>query len=246
LQGSEPFFLLPAKSAQRIIHFASRNAADIEGLGKKVIELLIDNNLITDIASLYDLKQEDVEVLPGMGELSAKNLLEALQISKGISLDKFIFGLGIRQVGERTALILARHSGSMEKLLKLSEEELVEIKDIGGGTAEEVVSFINSTEEQEMLSRLLSHGFKFEAPAKEESGSLDGKTFVLTGSLSSMTRSDAKARILAQGGKVTSAVSKKTDYVVAGESPGSKYEKALKLELTILDEDQLVTLLERA
>jgi len=197
----------PAQIAQRIIHFAARKAADIEGLGSKNVALLLENELVTDIASLYDLRLEQLEALPRMGEVSSQNLLDALEESKKLALERFIFGLGIRHVGERTAFILAQYCGDMSRFLQLRPAELLEINEIGAGTAEAIETFLNDPDERQMLVSLLEHGFELEAPqALEAGGALEGKTVVLTGTLQSMSRGAAKKKIQALAGKVSSSV----------------------------------------
>lgn len=229
-----------AKSLQRIIHFASRNALDIEGLGKKLVELLVENDLVNDPADLYALSEEQVAALPRMGEVSAKNLIEAIEQSKHTSLDRFLFALGIRHVGERNAKVIASAVGTIDNFLALDYETLIALDEIGPESAGEVVKFLDEPEERDMLERLLSHGFEFEkveAPPAE--GALKGKTLVLTGSLPSLSRGEAKELIESAGGKVSSSVSKKTDYVVAGEEAGSKLVRAKELGVEIVDEEKL-------
>lgn len=228
----------PAKLEQRILHYAGRNGVDIEGLGDKLVALLLEHELITDIASLYDVTLQRLLELPRMGELSSQNLLDAIEKSKKVPLNKFIFALGIRHVGERTALILARHCSTFERFRKLTEEELLSIREIGEETAKAIVSYLSDPSEQAMLDRLLSKGLKIQRAEAVKENRFEGKTFVLTGTLQSMSRADAEKRIEALGGKAGSSVSKKTDYVVVGAEPGSKFEKAKELGVSILSEDQ--------
>lgn len=235
----------PAKIEQRILHFASRLGVDIEGLGDKLVALLLEHELISDLASVYDLKLEDLVMLPRMGELSSKNILEAIEKSKRVPLNKFIYALGIRHVGERTALILARFSTSIERFRELSEAELLEVHEIGEETARTVASYLSDPQEKAMLSRLLSKGLDILPVEQVKENRFAGKSFVLTGSMKSMSRKEAEDRITALGGKTSSSVSKKTDYVVVGADPGSKFDKAQELGVPILDEEQfkkLVTL----
>lgn len=236
----------PAQLEQRLIHFASRAAADIDGLGAKLVALLLEHNLVGSIADLYDLAQEQLEALPRMGTLSAKNLLAALEASKHISLTRFIFALGIRHVGERTAGILAEATGSIEKLRALQYEQLTEIPDIGSETAAAVAAFLADEHEQLQVDALIKKGFIISHEKKPVIESeLSGKTFVLTGSLTTYSRTDARKFIESLGGSVTSSVSKKTDYLVAGDEPGSKYEKARQLGVAILSEDEFIALARR-
>ena len=234
--------MCPAKSEQRVIHFAARNTADIDGLGEKVVKQLFEHEMITDIASLYDLTLEQLLTLPQTKEKKANNLLAALEESKKIPLEKFIFALGIRHVGERTASIIAKYVGTIDKFFELTQEELLEVNEIGDGTAEAVIDYINDPEEKKMIEKLIKKGFKLKQPESAASFDLEGKTFVITGTLETMSRSEAKKKIESLSGKVSSSVSKKTDYVVVGDSPGSKAEKAEDLGVDILDENQFLAL----
>ena len=236
----------PSKIGQRVIHYASRDAADIEGMGEKMVELLLEHNLVTDIASIFSLTQEKLEELPRMGKLSSSNLIAALEKSKNIPLHKFIFALGIRHVGERTARILARSVKSLKGFLSLTEAEIREIPEVGEEITRSLTAYLSDSEEKGMIERLLKAGLKVQPVEEVESDSLAGKTFVLTGTLSTMTRKDAEARILALSGKVAGSVSKKTSYVVAGEEAGSKLDKANELGVTVLSEEEFKELLEKA
>ena len=233
----------PAQVGQQLIHFASRSAADIEGLGEKMVQLLLSHKLLSDLPSIYQLKYEDLVALPRMGELSSRNLLAAIEKSKTISLERFIFALGIRHVGTRTASILAKQAGSIDRFRELTYEDLISVHEIGEEIAKSVASFLSDPQEQEILDRLLAQGFSIQAPAALESDSLAGKTFVLTGTLASLSRSEAKDKIEARAGIVSSSVSKKTDYVVAGEEAGSKLDKAKELGVPVLNEEQFLKLL---
>ena len=237
----------PAKLHNRIRHFASRDAMDIEGLGDKMVGLLIEHNLVTDLASVYELRFEDLHRLPRMGELSSQNLLDALERSKHQSLSKFIFALGIRHVGVKTARLLANHAKSLERFLALSFDELIAIDEIGPETAEAVSEFLQDQLECDVIRRLLLLGLNPEAA--QEVGSnratgLSGKTFVLTGTFSSMTRKEAEEKIVSCGGIVTSSVSKKTHFLVVGSEPGSKLAKAESLGISVIDEDELCRLMQ--
>lgn len=235
----------PAKLEQRLIHFAGRKACDIEGLGKKMVALLIEHGLVDDIASIYELDKEALKFLPHVKEKTANNLMNAIERSKKTTLGRFIFALGIRHVGERAAFILARYSGSIERFLALERADLLKLKEVGPETAGTLTSFLNDPVEQSSVRRLLDKGFVFEQVSQSvEGGSLSGKSFVLTGTLRTMTRDDARAKIEALSGRVSSAVSSSTDYVVAGEDPGSKLNKAQKLGIEILDENRFLELLE--
>lgn len=233
----------PAKTEQRILHYASRNGADIRGLGDKAVALLLDHNMLSDISSIYDLDEARLAALPRMGELSAKNLIAAINGSKHLPLNKFIFALGIRHVGERTAMSVAKYCRSTERFLALTEDEIATIPDVGAETAAAIASYIADPLEVGMIHRLLAKGISPEPPAEAQDTALAGKTFVLTGTLTSLTREEAQARIEAASGKVSSSVSKKTSYVVAGADPGSKLTKAQELGVPVLDEVQFLALL---
>lgn len=228
----------PAKLHNRIVHYASRDAMDIEGLGDKMVALLLEHELVRDLPSLYTLTQEQLEALPRMGELSSKNLLEGIAASKDRPLDRFIFALGIRHVGSKTASVLARYCTSVERFLALTEQELLDIEEVGPETARSIASFLGEESERELVEMLLTNGVS-PAPVivnKAKAKKLDGKIFVLTGTLSSMDRKEAEEKILEFGGKVSSSVSKKTTFVVAGDNAGSKLDNAKKLGVRILDE----------
>ena len=235
----------PAKLHNRLVHFASRDAMDIEGLGDKMVGLLVEHSLVKDLPDLYSLKVEALQELPRMGELSSKNLVESIQGSKGRPLDRFIFALGIRHVGSKTGQVLARHCQTVERFLTLSEEELLLIAEVGPETARSVAEFLGEGYSQKLVHGLLDHGV---APAPvvvdtSKAGALTGQSFVLTGTLSGMSRKEAEEMILDRGGKVSSSVSKKTSYVVAGESPGSKLDAAKKLGVSVLSEEEFSALL---
>ncbi|MCO6431638.1 MAG: NAD-dependent DNA ligase LigA [Deltaproteobacteria bacterium] len=228
----------PAKIEQRLVHFASRNALDIEGLGPKMVSLLVGHGLLRDLSSIYDLSAEQLAALPRMGELSANNLIEAIEKSKEVELPKLIFGLGIRHVGERTARVLALYCGSIERFTSLTYDELLEIQEIGEETASAVSDYLADEEERRTLAALLKKGVHPKPVKQAASGELEGKTFVVTGTLDSMSRKEAEQLIESLAGRVSSSVSKNTDYVVVGKDPGSKYQKALQLGVTVLDEEQ--------
>lgn len=230
----------PAQIEQRLIHFASRDAANIDGLGEKLVALLLEHGLLREIPDLYRLKREQLEALPRMGELSAANLLEALEKSKNITLDRFIFALGIRHVGAKTATLLAAHCGDIDRFRQLGEDELLRIHEIGEETAQAIVSFLQEPREQEVIGALLDLGIKIAPFQRISAGRLTGKTFVLTGTLQSMSRKQAQERIENLAGKVVSAVSKNTDFVVAGSEAGSKLEKARELGVKVLDEEKFL------
>ncbi|RMG67085.1 MAG: NAD-dependent DNA ligase LigA, partial [Calditrichaeota bacterium] len=240
----------PAQVAGRIEHYASRRAMDIEGLGEKVVELLLNNHLIEDFGDLYYLKKEDIAALERMGDKSAENLINAIEASKNRPLERLIFALGIRYVGEEVARILAQHYRSLDQLMKASVDELAAIPGIGFKTAQSIRSFFDNPENQKVIEKLRRAGVRFEAPEEEEKAALDerfaGKTFVFTGTLSRFTRDEAARLVEERGGKVSNSVSRKTDYLVVGADPGSKLQKAQQLGVQILNEEEFYRMLEQA
>ena len=235
----------PAKLHNRILHYAARDAMDIEGLGDKMVALLLEHGVVRDLPAIYDLTVEQLQELPRMGELSSKNLVEAIHSSKHRPLDRFIFALGIRHVGSKTGLVLARHCGTIERFLELTEEELLGINEVGPETASSIVSFLQNETEVAIVRQLLKHGVHPEPVVVDRSKAekLAGATFVLTGTFATMSRKEAEEKIVEWGGKVSGSVSKKTSYVVAGESPGSKLDTAEKLGVPVISEEKLLELL---
>jgi DNA ligase (NAD+) len=233
-------------SAQRketIKHFASRGALNIKGMGDKVVEQLVDCGLVNNVAALYSLIEEKVTVLERMGEKSAKNLLQAIEASKTTTLARFIYALGIREVGVTTAKSLAKHFGDMNKLMQANIDELETIADVGPVVATQVMTFFRQKHNKELIENLIKSGIHWPKPKNIVQQQLAGQTFVLTGSLASMSREEAKEKLHAFGAKVTSSVSKNTTYVVAGVDPGSKLAKAEKLGVKTIDEQELLKLL---
>ena len=233
----------PAQIKERIRHFASRNAMDIEGLGPAIIDQLVENGLIIDISNLYFLKRSDLIALQRMGEKSVDNLLDAIEKSKKKSLANLIYGLGIRYVGLHTSEVITRSYSTLDKFEKARLEALIEINEIGPKIAESIILFFKEKENLAIIERLRSAGLNFnleeEKMRKEKvTQILAGKQFVLTGTLKDFTRTQAKKIIIELGGRVTGSVSKKTDYVVAGEEPGSKYQKAQELDVNIINEEE--------
>ena len=228
----------PAKTHNRILHYASRDAMDIEGLGDKMVALLLEHNVVRELSDIYNLNVANLQELPRMGELSSSNLVEAIAASKDRPLSRFIFALGIRHVGTKTAAVIARQCRTVEHLLKLSEQTLLEMEEIGPETAHSVAQFLSDEKERDLVEKLLGYGVhpQAEAAAVME-GILKGKTLVLTGTLATLSRKEAEELVVANGGKVSSSVSKKTSFVVVGESPGSKLDTALKLGVPVLDEE---------
>ena len=234
----------PAQRKQALLHFASRRAMDIEGLGEKLVDQLVDSGLVKTPADLYQLTIAALSGLERMAEKSAANVIAAIEKSKHTTLARFIYALGIRNVGESTARDLAQHFGSMEALAAADSETLQQVPDIGPVVAESIAQFFAEPHNREVVSQLQRAGVSFEPVSiRKRSSGLEGKSFVLTGTLPHLTRDEAAARIVQHGGRVTGSVSKKTDYVVAGTDPGSKYDKALALGLPILDEAGLLELL---
>jgi DNA ligase (NAD+) len=231
----------------RLLHFASRRAMRIEGLGEVLAEQLVAEKLVKDVGDLYSLTLEQVAALPRMAKKSAGNLLAQIEASKSRDLSSLIYALGIRHVGERTAGILAHETGSLDKLISATVEELDAIPEIGLTVAESVRDWFDDEGNRALCDRLRAAGVKTESPRRSV-GTLDerfaGKQFVLTGTLASLTRDEARALIEARGGRVNSSVSKKTDYVVAGEAAGSKLDKAQSLGVAVIDEDAFKEMLE--
>ena len=236
----------PAQRKQALLHFASRRAMDIEGLGEKLVEQLVDGGLVASPADLYRLDAAALARLDRMGEKSAANLLAAIEASKATTLARFIFALGIRNVGEATARDLARHFGDLPPIMAADETQLQQVPDIGPAVAAAVRHFFAEAHNREVIARLQQLGIHWPAESGRGENSVaavQGKTFVLTGTLPHWTREQAKAAIEAAGGRVSGSVSKKTDYLVAGMEAGSKLTRAQALGLTILDEQQLRELL---
>ena len=234
----------PAQRKQAIKHFASRKALDIDGLGDKLVEQLFDEQLISRVSDLYQLTTDQLENLERMGEKSAQNLLEALEASKKPTLARFIYSLGIREVGETTAKLLAQHFRSLEKIAKASEDDLQEVDEVGPIVAKHVVNFFKEAHNIAVIESLLGAGVEPQNPEKtQEKLPLEGKTYVLTGSLQQLKRNEAKAQLEALGAKVSGSVSKKTTAVFAGEKAGSKLSKAENLGIPVFDENQLLELI---
>jgi DNA ligase (NAD+) len=234
----------PAQRRQAILHFASRRAMDIEGLGEKLVEQLVESGRLKTPADIYRLTQETLEALERMGEKSAANLLAAIDGSRETTLPRFIYALGIRNVGESTARDLASSIGDIEALMNADEEQLQQVPDVGPVVAQSIAHFFHEPHNRKVVNDLLAAGVRWKAPkVSVRRTTLAGKSFVLTGTLPNLSREQAAERIQAAGGKVTGSVSKKTDYVVVGADPGSKYDKARELDVPVLDEEGLLQLL---
>jgi DNA ligase (NAD+) len=235
----------PAQMKEALIHFVSRNAMNIEGIGERVVDQLYTSGLVKDVADLYRLTKEQLLSLERMGEKSATNLLTAIEASKSNSLEKLLFGLGIRHVGEKAAHILSEEFGTMDEIAKADAERLTSIHEIGDKVADAVITFFNNEDVLEVLGKLKAYGvnMNYKGRTRQElptDGPFAGKTVVLTGKLSVLSRNEAKERIEALGGKVSGSVSKKTDLVIAGEEAGSKLAKAEELGITVWNETELV------
>lgn len=234
----------PAQIRESIIHFASRNAMDIEGMGVKYVEQLLRLGLVKDVADIYSLTRDDFMRFDRMGDKLAENLLNAIEQSRQRELSRFIFSLGIRHVGEHTAKILAEAFGSIENLEAAREDELLSLREIGPEVARSVTTFFGNPRNMEVISRLLAAGVRPLAEEKRLGGRFTGKTFVFTGALRRFTRDEAARLVEREGGHAAGSVSRKTDYVVAGAEAGSKLEKARTLGVTVIDEDQFAAMLE--
>jgi len=236
----------PAQIREGLIHFVSRDAMNIDGLGEKVISQLFAVKLIGDVADIYKLTHEQLLALERMGEKSVTNLLKAIEASKGNSLEKLLFGLGIRHVGAKAAKTLAQQFITMEKLAQASKEELISINEIGDKMADSIVSFFEQEEAIELINELILAGVNMEykgarpVSAEESDSVFAGKTVVLTGKMEQLSRNEAKEKIEALGGNVAGSVSKKTHLVIAGEDAGSKLTKAQELGIEVWDEERLL------
>ncbi len=233
----------PAKLRESIRHFASRGVMNIEGMGDALVNQLVDKGLVKNVADIYGLTEADLLELERMGKKSAQNILREIEQSKKLPLERVIYGLGIRFVGERTAQFLAEHFGSMDAFMSASEEELQEVNEIGPRVSAAVREFFDEPKNVALVKRLGAAGLTFKGKKKERGTALAGKTFVLTGTLTRHTRDEAKKLIEDAGGRVSGSVSKKTDYVVAGEDAGSKLDKARELRVNVIDEDEMEKLI---
>ncbi len=229
----------PAKLRETILHFASRGVMNIDGMGEALVNQLTERGLVKDVADIYKLTKKDLLSLERFADKSAQNILDEIENSKKLPLERVIYGLGMRFVGERTAQFLAEHFGSMEALERASQEELQDVNEVGPRIAESIVEFFNLPANRRLVERLRAAGLTLSGQKKERGTKLAGKTFVLTGTLAKYTRDQAKKMIEDAGGKVTGSVSKQTDYVVVGTDAGSKLDKANQLGVKVIDEREM-------
>lgn len=234
----------PAKLRESLIHYASRSGMDIEGLGEKVSEQLIEEGLVEEVSDLYKLSKEELLELERFADKSANNLLEEIEKSKETTFSKFLYSLGIPEIGEHLARVLASRFEDLDDLMNAESEELKSIEEIGPEVANSIVGFFSEEKNQELIEEILSSGVEPVNKQKEESKALEDLNFVFTGRLDRWTRSEAKKLVEENGGRATSGVSGETDYVVAGPGAGSKLEEAKERGVTVLEEDEFVQLLE--
>ena len=235
----------PAQVEGALLHFASRRAMDIEGLGDKLVEQLVSTGLVKHVADLYRLKKADLVALERMGEKSAQNLLDNIQRSKDTTLARFLYALGIPQVGETTAEQLARYFGGLDAVMEADRDALQQAPNVGPSMAEDIHAFFGQKHNREVIKALLRTGMRLSAPRVQRTSAMSGKTFVLTGGLESMSRDEAKNRLTELGARIAESVSKKTDYVVVGTEPGSKAERARALGVKTIDEKEFLKLIGR-
>jgi DNA ligase (NAD+) len=236
---------------ESILHFGSRSVMNIEGMGEALVNQLIDRKMVRNVADIYELTKDDLLSLERMGDKSAQNVLDEIAASKKLPLERVIFGLGVRFVGERTAEFLSEHFGSMDALIEAATlpdedeaiQQLQQVQEVGPRIAASIREFFLEPSNRELVDRLRAAGLQFKGKKKERGTKLAGKTFVLTGTLARHTRDQAKQLLEAAGAKVSGSVSKKTDYVVAGEEAGSKLDKAKELGVAVIDETAMEALL---
>uniref|UniRef100_A0A7C4UEW8 DNA ligase n=1 Tax=candidate division WOR-3 bacterium TaxID=2052148 RepID=A0A7C4UEW8_UNCW3 len=233
----------PAQVKGRIIHFASRNAMDIEGLGEALVDILVDKGFLKDYGDIYFLNPEEIEKLERMGKKSTQNLMNAIENSKNRGLDKLIYAIGIRNIGSHAARLLAKRFKSMDRFIKADFEELSEIEGIGPVRAQSIKNFFNIQQNIDVIKKLKKAGVVMEMKEEEKESPIKGKKFVFTGALEKFTRDKAKEIVLSLGGEVSDSVSKNVDFVVVGKEPGSKYEKALKLGIKIISEEEFLKMI---
>jgi DNA ligase (NAD+) len=230
----------PAQLSRRLEHFASRDAMDIEGLGPAIVDMLLEENLVQDAADLYSLQPQDIAALPGMGEKSALKLVSAIADSKSQPLSRLLFAFGINQVGQKAAKILAEEYGDIDTLASADVDSLTALRDIGAITADNIVGWFGRESSKMLVDKLKAAGVNMTQPKAERGTALEGKTLVVTGTLPTLSRKEAQELIEKHGGKAAGSVSKKTDFVVAGEDAGSKLTKAQELGIPVIDEAELL------
>jgi DNA ligase (NAD+) len=233
----------PAKLRESILHFASRGVMNIEGMGESLVNQLADRGLVKNVADIFDLTEEKLLSLERVGKKSAQNVLDEIEAAKQLPIERVIFGLGIRMVGERTAEFLAEHFGSMDALAAADEEELLQVNEVGPRIAASIREFFEEPANCKLLERLRKAGLNFKGEKKERGTQLAEKTFVITGTLPTYSRDEAKKMIEDAGGRTSGSVSKKTDFVLAGTEAGSKLDKARELGITVIDEAELLKML---
>jgi DNA ligase (NAD+) len=234
----------PAQRFEHILHFAGRGSMDIDGLGPAVVVQLLEKDLISDIADLYFLKKEDLLDLEHYADKAADNLLRSIENSRSRPFARILYGLGIRHVGSHLADVLAKHFLSIEKLEAATYEELVQVNEIGMAVAESIIDFFMLERNRKVLDKLRRAGVRMERAAPEKAQKLGGRIFVFTGGLTGLKREEAQAMVRELGGEVSSSISKRTDYVVAGENPGSKLEKAKRIGVEIISEEEFVRMIQ--
>jgi DNA ligase (NAD+) len=233
----------PARLKESVLHFASRKVMNIEGLGDALVEQLLERQMLTSVAGIYSLNEEQLLGLERIGKKSAQSLLTEIENSKKLPLNRVLFALGIRFVGERTAQLLAEEFGSMDALMAASVEELESVNEVGPRVAQAIQEFFAEEKNRQLIEKLRHAGLTFTAEKKKKSTKLEGLTFVLTGTMADLSREEAKARIEAAGGRVSGSVSKKTNYLVAGDDAGSKLDKAKELKVPVIDQAKLLEML---
>ena len=233
----------PAQLRRNLIHFVSKGAMDIEGLGETIINSMVENQIINSAVDIYKLKKEDILSMERMGEKSSENLISAIEKSKSRGLDKFLFALGIRHVGQKAAKLLAQKFKTIDNIINSKNEEISLLDGIGQIIADSVSSYFSVPENLELIEKFKVCGIKMDFESNIKDRKFENKTFVLTGALSGYTRGEATEIIESLGGKVTSSVSKNTSYVLCGEDPGSKLEKANKLNVKVISEDEFLKMI---
>ena len=234
----------PAKLRETILHFAARSVMNIDGMGDALVNQLTERRLVNNVADIYRITKDDLLKLERMGDKSAQNVLNEIEASKKLPLQRVIYGLGIRFVGERTAEFLAEHFGSLDSIMNASEEELEQVNEVGPRIAQSIAEFFQEPRNRDLVEQLRNAGLTLKGKRKERGTKLAGQTFVLTGTLAHYSRDEAKKMIEDAGGRVASSVSKKTDFVIAGADAGSKLDKARELGVKIVDEKGMKALLE--